>query len=550
MPVNIKRIVESVFIAEKIAAEKHEGPREEKREGPREEKREGPREEKREGPREEKREGPRPVSAAGLKARIERVWDLCRRLPYTLLNEIQERLRRPVPAHMRAATSLLCMLVRAELNPAVLARLSDEQLSFVIDSVRQRFARSLIEYGTAVGVLGAQAISQPLTQYMLDSHHRSVGGGTNKSGLIRISEIYGARDSSEELTSGMLLPLRPEVLGPAEGALAVAQAIANNIEYVTLRRFARSHDKLLEPYNALVYPPFLGDRAWITEFERSHPLIRPPGDLSNVCFRFVLDKSALVLKAIELELIVQRLRRLHPGAHVVHTPEAVPEVIIRIWQRASQFKRGGLDDPGRVDELVEEVLDTPIRGIRGIKGAIAEKISRQTIAPDGSLVSVSRYAISTHGTNLYSACLNSAIDATATVSTSVSDTYKLLGIEAAREKIVSETKTFMEGRAPAACHMYLYADEMCRTGRVTSIERNGLAAREHSNVLLRMSYGAPIQVVTDATFASARSKIYGIAAPQILGSVPQIGTFYNSLVVNETFVQANTKSVNNALDDL
>jgi DNA-directed RNA polymerase II subunit RPB1 len=511
MPVNVRRIVDGVF----IAARGGDAP---------------------------------PLTAAGLAGRLARVADLCARLPYALLNEIQERRRAPVPPHKAAAAALLGVLLRAELNPRVLARLSDEQLGFAAEAVRQRYSLSLVDYGTAVGVLAAQAISQPLTQYMLDSHHRSVAGGTNKSGLVRVSEIYGARGVAEEQSSAMLLPLRPGALGAGAGALAVAQEIANSVEFVTLRRFTRQYDVLLEPYGALVYPPYAGDAAWVAEFERAHPLVRPPGDLTNWCFRFSLDKSALVLKAVELELIVRRVRSRHPGLYAVHTAEAVPEVVIRVWHRAGQFGRG--DDEARARDLLEGVLDTPVRGIRGILRATAERVARVRAAADGALVKEDRLAILTTGTNLYHALLHSAVDPRAAISTSVGDTVRILGIEAGRAKIVSETRAFMEDNTPNLRHLYLYADEMTRTGRVTSIERGGLGAREHNNVLLRMAYGAPIQVVTDATLASARGRVYGIAAPQLLGSTPQIGTLYNGVVIDEAFVRANTRSVDSVLDDL
>lgn len=512
MPVNVRRIVEGVFIAAKGTP--LETP---------------------------------PLTASGLKERVERVRDLCARLPYALLNEIQERRRSPVPPHISAACALLCMLVRAELSPKVLVRLSDEQLTFVVDAIRQRYSLSLIGYGTAVGVLAAQSISEPLTQYMLDSHHRSVAGGTNKSGLIRVGEIYGAKPVSEEQSAAMMLPLKASALGASADAYGIAQEIANSIEYVTLRRFTRQHDTLLEPYTALVFPPFTGDRVWIEEFERAHPLVRPPGDLTNWCFRFALDKSALVLKAVDLELVVRRLRARHPGTYVVHTPEAVPEIVIRVWLRATQFKSSG-DEEDRSRDLVEEILDTPVRGISGIMRASAERVPRHHIGADGALVKEDRYVISTVGTNLYSAILHSAVDTTRAISTSIGDTEKLFGIEAARAKIVSETRSFMEDRTPNLRHLYLYADEMTRTGRVTSIERGGLGSREHNNVLLRMAYGAPIQVVTDATLASARSRIYGIAAPQMLGSIPQIGSLYNTLLVDEEFVKENVRSVDSILD--
>ena len=534
MPVNVRRIVEGVFIAAKGVPDTgvpDTGVPES-------------------GVPESGRMPPVRLTAGGLAGRIRRVWDLCDRLPYTLLNEIQERRRTPVPPHKAAAATLLCMLVRAELNPRVLARLSDEQLGYIIEAIRQRYSNSLIDYGTAVGILAAQSISEPLTQYMLDSHHRSVAGGTNKSGLVRVSEIYGARDVADERSSSMLLPLRPEALGEGPGALAVAQEIANSIEFVTLRQFTRAYDVLLEPYGALVYPPFTGDAAWIAEFEGAHPLIRPPGDLTNWCFRFALDKSALVLKAVELELIVRRLRARHPSLYVVHTPEAVPEVVIRVWHRAGQFKRGGGDDEARARDLLEDALDTPVRGIRGIMRAVAEKVTRTQVAADGALVKQDRLAIATVGTNLYYALLHSAVDARVAISSSIGDTVNLFGIEAGRMKIISETEAFMEKNTPNLRHLFLYADEMTRTGKPTSIERGGLGSREPNNVLLRMAYGAPIQVVTDAALANARSRVYGIAAPLMLGSSPQIGTMYNDFVVNESFVVANTKSVDSILDDL
>ncbi len=515
MPVNVGRIVEGVFIAAK-------------------------------------REGVKaaPLTAAGLRARIGRVRDLCDRLPYVLVNEIQERKRAPVPAHKRAASMLVQMLVRFELSPAVLARMTDAQLDFVCDAVRQRYAQSLVDYGTAVGLLAAQSISEPLTQYMLDSHHRSVAGGTSKAGLVRIAEIYGGRAVSEEQTPAMHLPLKRAVLGDAAGALGVAQEIANSIEHVTLESFTRQHDTLLEPYGArLAYPPTAGDAAWIAEFERDHPLVRPPGDLTNWCFRFLLDKAALVLKAIDLELIVGRLRRIHPGFYVVHTQESVPEVVIRCWARASLFKSGG-DPETAAEGLLEKLFDTPVRGIRGIRRAAAETVQRHRVGPDGALVKEDQYVIKTAGTNLYSALLHGAVDTTSAVSNSIGDTARLYGIEAARAKIIAETRAFMEDGTPNLRHLFLYADEMTRTGRVTNIERGGLNVREPGNVLLRAAYGAPISVITDAALSGARSQVYGIATPQLLGAVPQIGTLYNSFVVDEAFVKANTRSVNSVLDEL
>lgn len=547
MPVNVRRIVEGVFIgasADAAAAPANAGA---------------------------------PLTAAaaeGVRRRCERVWDLCRRIPYALVNEIQERRRAPVAAAKTAAASLLCMLIRAELSPRVLARLTDEQLDFVVDAIRLRYCLSLVDYGTAVGILATQALSEPLTQYMLNSHHRSVAGGTNKSGLVRVSEVFGARPLAEEQSPEMQLPLRRP--GSDAAAAAAAAEVANSIEFITLQRFVLRHDTLLEPYaGPLVFPAYAGDRAWVDEFERAHPLVRPPGDLTNWCFRFVLDKSALVLKAVDLELIVGRLRHVH-GFFVVHTPESVPEIVVRVWVRASQFRRGDSAEEG-VREIFKTALATPIRGIAGITRVGVKKLVRRHVARGGELldadsrallvgppregqktvaaqvgelVKVEQFAVTTVGTNLYGATLHGAVDADRAISNSINDTLKMYGIEAARAKVISETRSFMSDSAPNFRHIFMYADEMFRTGRYTSVERYGLGSREHVNVLLRMAYGAPVQVVTDAALAGARSRVYGIAAPQMLGSVPQIGTLYNSVVMDEEFIRENVVAVDRVIDEL
>lgn len=516
VPVNVARVVDGVFKAAESVAE--EAPTKK----------------------------PVAVKAKDLKARVERVEDLCGRTAYLLINEIQERLRTPIPPHLKSSTFLLNMLLRAELSPKILMRLSDDELTYIIQSVKTRYAMSLIDYGSAVGILAAQAISEPLTQYMLDSHHRSVQGGTNKSGLVRVSEIYAARPVEDEQSPTMLLPIKAEFATD----LAKAQAIANSIELVTLRRFIKQFDVLFEPFSTPKYPPYVGDLAWMKEFEANHPLVKPPPDLTSWCYRLLLDKSSMVLKAVGLEQITGRLRAKFPSLFIVHTPESVPHIIMRIYIRASQFKRSP-DDEDKAKELLDIIMDTMIRGVSSIMTAKADKNAHTRVNEDGSLGrEADTYAVYTAGTNLYGAVMNKYIDPLYVLSSSIGDTYKMFGIEAARQKIITETRAFMEDSTPNLRHLMLYADEMSRTGRVTSLERGGLAVREKNNILLRMAASAPIQVVTDAALSGAKGRVYGIAAPQMLGGTPHIGTLYNDFVVDEEFVAENAVSVDSVLSDL
>lgn len=481
-------------------------------------------------------------NTSGLDARIDKVADLCERLPYILINEIQESAKSPIPLHKKIATTLMGMLIRAELNPKVLAQISDEGLEYIINKIRHRYSNAIIDYGSAVGIISSHCVAEPLTQDMLNSHHNVGGGGNAQSGLNRIAEIYSVKKLADEAGPRMLLPLMGDITA------VMAQEIANNIEFVTFRQFIKKYDVILEKVGDLIYPEYLIDSLWIKEFESSHPLIKQPADLSNWCFRFVIDKSALVLKAVELELIIRQLRAKHSGIYVVHTAETVEEIIIRIWNRSTQFRRGYKDE--NIKDLINEIIKTPIRGIKDIVRAKVEKINYMGVDESGAFVKMEKFAVATSGTNLYNALLHPSVNPYEAISNSIGDTKMMFGIEAARAKIINETRVTMEGNTPNLRHLFIYADEMTRTGNVTSIERGGLSVREPNNVLLRMAYGAPIQVVTDATFNNTRSKVYGIAAPQMLGSTPQIGTLYNKCVVNASFVKSNTQSVDSVLDGL
>jgi len=117
-------------------------------------------------------------------------------------------------------------------------------------------------------------------------------------------------------------------------------------------------------------------------------------------------------------------------------------------------------------------------------------------------------------------------------------------------KIINETRATIKDSKVSIRHLYIYADERTRTGRVTSIERGGLSAREHNNIYLRASYQDPIRILIDAALGNAKSTVTGIATPQILGMIPKIGSTYNTVIIDEEFVKNNTKSVDDILENI
>ena len=484
--------------------------------------------------------------------KINKVNDLIDNIPYIFYNSIQETLKNPISNHYKGASTLVRMLIRSELNPKIIENLSDEELDFTIKSIKLRYSKSLIDCGVAVGILASQSVSEPITQYMLDSHHRSVGAGTTKSGIVRIHEINSVNKIDKEQTPMMVIPINPNVFkNNKSDPMIIAQEIAKSIEYLTFRQFIASSGAktLSESYKQLLHSEYKSDIEWINEFERTHVLNVVPVNLTKWCFRFVISKNTLVSKSIDLSLIVERLMLKHSNIYIVYTPETSEKIVMRMWYKYQNKKC--LNSEDQCGDYMNTILNTPIRGVKRITQANVEKRQYYEVGADNSFVKKDNYVIITVGTNLYNITrFPKLFDVPRITSNSIPDTYDMYGIEAARSKIISETATIVEDSKVDIRHIYIHGDERSRTGRVTSIERGGLAVRENNNILLRASYQDPIKVIVDAALNNVKSPVYGIAANRLLGSVPKIGTFYNTLIVNEDFVNENSESVDNILNSL
>jgi len=486
----------------------------------------------------------REPSPKELTEMVSYVATLTQGIPYVLINEIQEKRKMPVPEHIHTASWLLCMSVRSHLHPnALVARkLTLPILKMITDKIRLRYAQALIEPGTAAGIIAAQCFSEPLTQYMLDAHHRSASGGTSKSGMTVAREILGAREVAKLKSPLMLIPVLPEYSGDR----AAVQKIANGIEMMRFRQFITSWQIFFEKYGEPVHPKYSHEAQDIKKFNAMNPLLTVPGDLIKWCIRFVIDRTALVLKNMDLEAIISRLRETFPDTYIMYTPENSANVILRVYIQNSAVK--GHVTTKMIAVIKDAIADTIIRGINGILSAKAEKIIRNKVNNDGSIVRDDNiWGIITAGTNMDGAFSNPFVDKYGIITDAIQEVYHTLGVEAARHQIKIGLRSLIE------CdhrHYSIYADEMTRTGRVTSIESSGLKKREANNILLRMGFSSPMATIEEAAVNSMQDDVSGITAPLLLGSVPRLGTLYNHFVVNSEFVRANVARPDDILDAL
>jgi DNA-directed RNA polymerase II subunit RPB1 len=476
-----------------------------------------------------------------LKA-IDTIKKFCKGLPYAYTNEIQRNAGTRIPDRYVAAMKMTVILVRSLLCTAKLVEnnVSNKMLDLALDKATVIIKKSLIEYGTAVGILSAQSLSEPFTQYIIDSHHRSGtggAGGEQTDKITRSKEIMLAKLVDKMKNPSMTLYVKPEY----EDSMAKVSEIANHIEKMWLSRFVASLQIFFERYGEPVHEDYKHETQLISDYEKHTPNVAVPSDLLNWVIRMTLDKQQMILKDMDLETIIFNLVKHHPKLHIVYNSENSDSIIIRCYIRGAMFKKTKTVDIDTIKVLKNTLMDTVIRGVDGIKIATVAKKNKSYIDEKGGIRSKVVYVIKTNGSNLSEIVGNKYLDVDKCQTDAIKEVEDVYGIEAARCVLRLELEKLIPDMNQT--HYTVFADEMCSTGRVTGISHTGLDSREPNNVLLRASYSFTTQVLETSALNNTNSEIYGVSAPLVMGRSPYVGSLYNQIAVNRDFVEKNVTSI-------
>ena len=478
---------------------------------------------------------------------IEIVKNLCSNIGYAFLNEIQSKRKRKIPKYLISSTIMLQILIRSYLCTSYLLKkgVINHLLDIIIQRITLVFKRALIDSGTSIGIIAAQCISEPMTQYVLDSKHRTGGqGGTKTNAIIRIQEILGAKDTQTMKNPHMTIMVKSEY----ENDKIKVQEIANHIEMMHFGRFVQDTRIFFEKYGKPKHPDFIHEAADIAEFEKENYGIKIPGDLSSWCIRYGINKEELILKSMKLETAVLAIRKAHPEIFVVYTAENSDRVYIRCYIRNSMVRMTSDYYNNIVLTLMNNIKNVIVRGVKDILATNVIDIMKNNLKSDGSFELKKIYGILATGSNIADVLSNPYIDAYRTQSDSIEEVERVFGVTAARNKIINEMIIALDNLN--RIHCTIFADEMCYSGMVTNIQKTGLQKRENANITLRVSFQTAIQVLQDAAIHGLVDRVSGISGPLVLGTNPNIGTTYNGIVVNEQFLKENSTRLETITEDL
>tara|TARA_Y100000591_G_C21816733_1_gene691168 strand:- start:772 stop:1938 length:1167 start_codon:yes stop_codon:yes gene_type:complete len=207
---------------------------------------------------------------------------------------------------------------------------------------------------------------------------------------------------------------------------------------------------------------------------------------SKWIMRFVMDRETMLEKNITMNDINFTIKNSY-GDEVscVYSDYNSNKLIFRIrlakiLQKKNSNTAVSLDQSDEIyllqnfqDQLLENIV---LRGVKNIEKVILRKDPNNMTYEDGKYKKNEIWLLDTVGTNLLDILALDYIDKTKTYSNSITEIYRTLGIEAARQSIYKEFSEVIEsdGTYINEHHLTLLCDRMTYSKKMISIFRHGI----------------------------------------------------------------------------
>lgn len=211
-------------------------------------------------------------------------------------------------------------------------------------------------------------------------------------------------------------------------------------------------------------------------------------------------------KSIDVEDTIEKLKKFKK-TKITHRTEGEDEQIV------VEVSMEEITIP-KLQKLREKIMKKIIQGIKGIKRGIIDTDSNKK-----------EFRISTEGTNLEKVLLVDGVDKTRTYSNDLHETMEILGIEAARNLLIRETKKVLDDQTIDVDirHLMLTADVMTAGGDISQIGRHGISGTKES-VFARAAFEVTIKQLIDASVIGESDQLKGIPENVIVGQLYPVGT--------------------------
>ena len=422
-------------------------------------------------------------------------------------------------------------------NLLMFHRFNRKAIIMLTEKISRIYKMSIVNPGEMVGIIAAQSIGEPTTQMTLNTFH--FAGVASKSnvtrGVPRIEEILSISDNPKQPSTTIYLPHLNET--NHEKALE----LKHELEYTSLRDITNSVNIYFEPDPTKTV--IEEDKALLEEYIEFQKLLNECSnvnledddnkeEMSKFIIRFVFDREAMLDKNISMDDVHFAIKNSFKKDVMCMYSDLNSDKLIfrvRLVDSLTKSNKQSLDQSDEIymlKNIQDNLLDNlKLRGISNIPKIIIRKMTNSLRFVDGSYKVEDSWVLDTVGTNLLGILGTEGIDATRTYSNHIQETYRVLGIEAARQTIYNEILESFEfnGTYINAHHLELLCDRMTCNKVMTSIFRHGIN-NDNIGPIAKASFEETPEMFLRAARHAELDPLTGVSANIMCGQQGNYGT--------------------------
>ena len=435
------------------------------------------------------------------------------------------RLAQPAGLGGRAADVYwMPVLLRCFLSPKALIARGVTRATFddVCSQIERLFWDAIATPGEMVGIIAAQSIGEISTQLTLDTFHTSGVAAFTKvtSGIPRMKELMSM--SKRIKTPTMNIRLRPEWAA----SLQQSSLVLSEIRTTYMRDVVTQSSIYFDPHDD-ENTHVAADRGLLKFYtEYGSVPTTCSASASPWLLRLVFDRMKMLELNVTMLDIEMTLSMFYDNSVAcIVSDDNAADLVCRLRIAAL---------PTETDDLLTEIKALEhslmdglvIKGVPGISKAMVEKPKglKRFDAVSEAFVADDQWSIMTSGSNLIEVMCHPSVDETQTTTNDVYEVYLTLGVEAARQVLITEMRGILADQALDFRHISLLVDTMSSRGAFMSIDRHGINNRGDLGPLAKCSFEQTTDMLIKAGVFAERDPITGVSANTMLGQVAPCGT--------------------------
>lgn len=380
------------------------------------------------------------------------------------------------------------------------------------EQITKKFITSTICAGESVGIQAAQSIGERLTQTTLDAFHTA--GKSEKatsSGVTRLQEIMNATKKLKQKS----LSAKIEFLHKCKNVSQLRKHIGNRIVGIQMNEIIESYDFVLDKEK----------EPWYDMYRMLHE--SQYEDDMKVCIRCKFKKHEMLKYNISLFDIANAIEAHFEDIYPLVSPDDIG--IIDLYVNCDEIEL-----PKHVENLLfvtnenkyliyleecvwPQVEKFVVSGIEGIKHMYFTKDDNGD------------WYVETEGSELKKLLNVDIIDKTTVMSNNAWEILEVFGIEAARQFLIEEYCSIMEG--VNISHVMLLVERMTFTGTISSISRYTMRD-DDVGPCSRASFEESLDQFCKAAVYGENENTSGVSASIICGKRSEIGSGMMSLMID------------------